>query len=110
MKGVVSMSSFDERKKAFEDKFAYDSEIKFKVEARRNKLLALWASELLEKNENETKDYIKDVIKADFQEAGDGDVFRKLSADLKEVSTEMEVRNKMDTFFIQAKDEIMSET
>ena len=64
----------------------------------------------LEKNENETKDYIKDVIKADFQEAGDGDVFRKLSADLKEVSTESEVRNKMDTFFIQAKDEIMSET
>ena len=56
------MSTFDERKKAFEDKFAYDSEIKFKVEARRNKLLALWASELLGKNESETQNYIKEVI------------------------------------------------
>ena len=104
------MSTFDERKKAFEDKFAYDSEIKFKVEARRNKLLALWASELLGKNESETQNYIKEVIKSDFQEAGDEDVFRKLSTDLKDVSTDSEVRNKMDSFLMQAKDEIMSET
>ena len=103
------MSSFDERKKAFEDKFAYDSEIQFKVEARRNKLIALWSAELLGKNENDTQNYIKDVIKADFQEAGDEDVFRKLSQDLGNLVTEKEIREKMDAMKTQAKEEIMKE-
>ena len=103
------MSSFDERKKAFEDKFAYDSEIQFKVEARRNKLIALWSAELLGKNENDTKNYIKDVIKADFQEAGDEDVFRKLFQDLGNLVTEKQIREKMDAMKTQAKAEIMNE-
>ena len=76
------MSTFDERKKAFEKKFAHDSEIQFKVEARRNKMLGLWASDLLGKTEAEANDYVKEVIKADFQEAGDEDVYRKLAEDL----------------------------
>ena len=104
------MNKFDERKKSFEQKFAKDQELQFKIAAKRNKYIGKWVSEILGYNPEQEKEYILSVIKADFQEAGDGDVFRKLSADLKEVSTESEVRNKMDTFFIQAKDEIMSET
>ena len=86
------MSTFDERKKAFEKKFAHDSEIQFKVEARRNKMLRLWASDLLGKTEAEANDYVKEVIKADFQEAGDEDVYRKLAEDLGNLASEDEIR------------------
>ena len=103
------MSTFDERKKAFEEKFAHDSEIQFKVEARRNKLLALWASGLLGKTEAEANDYVKEVIKADFQEAGDEDVYRKLAEDLGNLASEDEIREKISLLAIKAKDEIMNE-
>ena len=103
------MSTFDERKKAFEKKFAHDSEIQFKVEARRNKLLGLWASDLLGKTEAEANDYVKEVIKADFQEAGDEDVYRKLAKDLGNLASEDEIREKISLLAIKAKDEIMNE-
>ena len=103
------MSTFDERKKAFEKKFAHDSEVQFKVEARRNKLLGLWASALLGKTETEANDYVKEVIKADFQEAGDEDVYRKLAEDLGNLASEDEIREKISLLVIKAKDEIMNE-
>ena len=78
------MSTFDEREKSFEKKFAHDAELQFKVSARRNKHLAIWASQILRYNSDQEKEYIQSVIKADFEEAGDEDVFRKLKADLKD--------------------------
>ena len=77
------MSSFDERQKGFEKKFAHDQELQFKVSARRNKYVGQWASKILGYNEEKEKEYIQSVIKADFAEAGDEDVFRKVKEDLK---------------------------
>ena len=102
------MSSFDERQKGFEKKFAHDEELQFKVNARRNKYLGQWASKLLGYNEKQEKDYIQSVIKADFQEAGDEDVFRKIQADLKGHNiSDDEVRNKMREFNEKAKSEFV---
>ena len=78
------MEKFDERKKSFEKKFAHDEELKFKVTSRRNKYLGQWVSQKLGYDAEKEKEYIQSVIKADFQEAGDEDVFRKIKADLKE--------------------------
>ncbi|MGL5165194.1 MAG: DUF1476 domain-containing protein [Afipia sp.] len=91
------MSTFDKREEGFEKKFALDEEQKFKAEARRNKLLGLWAAEKLGKTGDEAAAYAKEVVSADFEEAGDGDVLRKVTNDLagKGVS-EAEVRKKMD--------------
>tara|TARA_R110002020_G_scaffold35735_10_gene107760 strand:- start:2825 stop:3145 length:321 start_codon:yes stop_codon:yes gene_type:complete len=75
------MSSMNDREKAFENKFAHDAELKFKAEARRNKLLGLWAAELLGKTGTDAEDYAKSVVMADLEEAGDEDVFRKVRAD-----------------------------
>jgi len=77
------MSGFDDRKKSQEAKFAFDAEKKFKAEARRNKLLGIWAAELLGLTGDEANAYAAEVVAADFQEAGDEDVFRKVSADLR---------------------------
>ena len=78
------MSSFEDRKKSFENKFAHDQELQFKVSARRNKYLGEWVSQILSFNSDQEKEYIQSVIKADFAEAGDEDVFRKVKADLKD--------------------------
>lgn len=75
------MANMDDRKEAFEKKFAHDEELKFKATARRNKLLGLWAAEKLGKSGDEAEAYAKEVVKADFEEAGDEDVFRKVRAD-----------------------------
>ncbi|MEM9106941.1 MAG: DUF1476 domain-containing protein, partial [Pseudomonadota bacterium] len=75
------MSGMDERSDAFENKFAHDEELRFKAEARRNKLLGLWAAELLGKEGEDAEAYAKEVVLADFEEAGDNDVFRKVRAD-----------------------------
>ena len=77
------MSSFEDRKKSFEKKFAHDQELQFKVSARRNKYLGEWVSQILDYNSDQEKEYIQSVIKADFAEAGDEDVFRKIKEDLK---------------------------
>ncbi len=75
------MTTFDKRKDAFEAKFAKDEELRFKATARRNKLLGLWAAGLLGKSGTEADAYAREVISADFEEAGDDDVFRKVRAD-----------------------------
>jgi hypothetical protein len=75
------MATFDKRKDAYESKFARDEELRFKATSRRNKLLGLWAAEKLGKSGDEAEAYAKDVVRADFQEAGDRDVFRKIRSD-----------------------------
>ena len=100
------MSTFDERKKSFEKKFAHDEELQFKVSARRNKYLGQWVSQILKYNLEQEKEYIQAIIKADFAEAGDQDVFRKLKADLKDHNkTDEEIRKKMDELNEKAKSE-----
>ena len=76
------MTTFDDRKDAFEKKFAHDEELRFKAMARRNKLLGLWAADRLGKSGAEAETYAKSVVMADFEEAGDDDVLRKVRADL----------------------------
>ena len=98
------MSSFDEREKSFEKKFARDEEIKFKVNAKRNKYLGQWASQILGYDQEKEKEYIQSVIKADFEEAGDEDVFRKLKEDLKDHNIpDEEIRKKMNELIEKAK-------
>ena len=100
------MSSFDEREKSFEKKFAYDEELQFKVSARRNKYLGQWASQILGYNADQEKEYIQSVIKADFAEAGDEDVFRKIKTDLKDYNISDEsIRKKMNELDEKAKSE-----
>ena len=98
------MSSFEDRKKSFEKKFAHDQELQFKVSARRNKYLGEWASEILGYNSDQVKEYIQSVIKADFAEVGDEDVFRKIKQDLNEKNiSDEELRKKMDELNEKAK-------
>ena len=78
------MNKFNDREKSFENKFAHDQELQFKVFARRNKYLAEWVSKKIGKNENETNNYIKELIKADFEEPGDQDIIRKIKKDFEE--------------------------
>ncbi len=98
------MSTFDEREKSFEKKFAHDEELQFKVSARRNKYIGQWISQILGYNPDQEKDYIQAVIKADFAEAGDQDVFRKVKEDLKEHNiSDEDIRKKMDELNEKAK-------
>ena len=102
------MSSFEDRKKSFEKKFAHDEELQFKISARKNKYIAEWVSDLLGYEENKKNEYIQDVIKADFAEAGDEDVFRKIKADLKDQNIEEEqIRSKMKELNEKAKSDFM---
>ena len=102
------MSSFEDRKKSFEKKFAHDEELQFKISARRNKYLGQWASQILGYNLDKEKEYIQSVIKADFAEAGDEDVFRKLKIDLKDYNiSDGEIRKKMDELNEKAKSDFI---
>ena len=102
------MEKFDERKKSFEKKFAHDEELKFKVASRRNKYLGQWVSQKLGYDENKEKEYIQSVIKADFEEAGDEDVFRKIKADLKDQNiSDEDIRKKMDELNEKAKSDFI---
>jgi len=99
------MSSFDKREEGFEKKFALDEEQKFKAEARRNKLLGMWAAEKLGITGDAASAYAKEVVAADFEEAGDADVLRKVAKDLgaKGVAiTEAQIRVKMDELMAAA--------
>ena len=99
------MTTFDKREEGFEKKFALDEEQKFKAEARRNKLLGLWAAEKLGMSDDAASSYAKDVIAAEFEEAGDADVVRKVIADLgtKGVAvTEAQVHAQMTELMAQA--------
>ena len=104
------MSGFDKRREGYESKFAHDEELKFKAEARRNRLLGLWAAGLLGKTGDAASDYAREVIKADFQEAGDEDVLRKVKADLGDLATEAKIREMMAEFMREAKGQLASES
>ncbi len=103
------MTTFEERKKGFESKFAHDAALRFKVEARRNKKLGLWAAGLLGKTGDDAESYAGDVIRADFEEPGEEDVFRKVATDLGERISEKELRHAMEKFLEEAKDEIIEQ-
>ncbi|NNE53291.1 MAG: DUF1476 domain-containing protein [Sulfitobacter sp.] len=103
------MSTFDEREHAFENKFAHDAEMQFKAEARRNKLLGLWAAGLLGKAGDEANAYAAEVVKADFEEPGDEDVYRKVAGDLGDLADEKTIRKTMVTLMAEAKTQIMTE-
>jgi len=103
------MSSFEDRERAFEAKFAHDEEMNFKAVARRNKLLGLWAAGLLGKTEAEAAAYASAVIKADFEEAGHEDVVRKVAADLGDLATPDVIRAKMDALLVEAKAQLLTE-
>ena len=103
------MSTFDDRENAFENKYAHDAEMQFKAEARRNKLLGLWAAELLGKSGDDAANYAKEVVKADFEEASHEDVVRKVSGDLGGKASDDEIRAKMAELMIVAKTQIMNE-
>lgn len=102
------MTTFDDREAAFENKFAHDEELRFKATARRNKLLGLWAAQRLGKSGAEAEAYAKSVVLADFHEAGEGDVLRKVSGDLETAGvTEADVRAQMAVLMDRAAKEIM---
>ena len=99
------MATLDDREKGFEKKFAHDQELKFKAEARRNNLLAAWAAQRMGMSADKVADYAKEVRRADLEEQGDDDVFRKIRADFDakglEISDE-EIRETMGEFLAQA--------
>ena len=105
------MSTFDQRKDAFENKFAHDEELRFKATARRNKLLGLWAAEKLGKSGTDADAYAKSVVVADFEEAGDEDVVRKVKGDFTAggvTVSDDEVRRVMSELLIRAAEEIQA--
>ncbi len=103
------MTTFDDREHAFEAKFAHDSEMQFRAEARRNKLVGLWAAGLLGKSGEAATDYAMSVVSADFEEAGIEDVVRKVAADLAGKATADEVRAQMAALLPVAKAELLAE-
>jgi hypothetical protein len=105
------MTTFDQRKDAFENKFAHDEELRFKATARRNKLLGLWAAEKLGKSGAEADVYAKAVVVADFEEAGEEDVVRKVKADFAAGAVtvgDAEIRQIMAELLVKAAEEIQA--
>jgi len=98
-----------DRENAFENKFAHDAEMQFKADARRNKLLGLWAAGLLGKSGSDADAYASEVVKSDFEEAGHEDVFRKVSGDLGDKADEATIRAKMAELMTEAKAQIVDE-
>lgn len=106
------MSGMNDRGDAFEKKFAHDEALQFKAEARRNKLLGMWAAGLMGKTGEEATEYAKEVIRSDFEEAGDEDVFRKVRADFDAAGIDQsdhQLRRTMDEFMAQAIEQIKQE-
>ena len=102
------MNKFDEREKSFEKKFANDQELQFKIAARSNKYLAEFVSSKLNKSEDEKQAYIQEIIKADMEEAGSEDVFRKIKKDFQLASIsidDLEIRNQMEKALLRAKED-----
>jgi len=103
------MTTFDDREKAAENRFALDEELRFKASARRNKLIGLWAAGLLGKTGEEADAYAKTVVLADFEEVGEEDVFRKLRADLDVAkASDEDIRQKMHELMAKAVVDIRS--
>ena len=102
------MNKFDEKEKSFEKKFAMDEELQFKISARSNKYLGEWARSMLGKNEEEKQNYIQEIIKADMEEAGSEDVFRKVKKDFETNSIiieDSEIRDQMEKALSRAKED-----
>ncbi len=107
------MTDMNDREKAFENKFARDAEVQFKVNARRNKLVGHWAAGKMNLTPEETDAYAKSVVAADFEEAGDEDVLRKLLGDLTSAGVEIDeagVREAMDEYMVEARRQYMEES
>ena len=105
------MTTFDQRKDAYENKFAHDEELRFKASARRNKLLGLWAAEKLGKSGADAEAYAKSVVVADFEEAGDEDVVRKVKNDFALANinaSDADIRTVMTELLIKAADDIQA--
>lgn len=103
------MSNFDNREKAFENKFAHDEELRFKASVRRNKLLGLWAAEKLGKTGADAEAYVRSVVEADFEEVGDEDVFRKIRRDFDAAKVEQsdhQIRHTMNEMMGVAAEQI----
>lgn len=104
------MSTFDDRERAYEAKFAHDADLRFKADARRNRLLGEWAAELLGKSGDDARSYAMTVVTADFEEAGDEDVFRKLAADLDGKADDAAIRAKMAELLVVAREQVLNES
>ncbi len=106
------MTTFNDREKAFEDKYKHNQDLQFKVEVRRNKLLGLWAAELLGLQGGEAEAYAKEVVASDFEEPGDADLVRKVLGDFSAKQMEMDeqrLRKEMENLQVEAKNQIMTE-
>ena len=103
------MTTFDDRERAQEAKFARDADLQFKAEARRNRLLGEWAAEMLGKTGDEAKAYALSVVTSDFEEPGDEDVFRKIAADLDGKADEAAIRAKMAELVGVARQQLIDE-
>ncbi len=104
------MTQFDDRERAFEAKFARDEEMQFRVAARRNRLLGEWAAQLMGLSQVETESYAKDVVRADFEEAGDEDVIRKLLGDLTSAEVDIDetrIREALAHKAVEARRQLM---
>jgi hypothetical protein len=109
----ADMTTFDKREEGFEKKFAHDEELRFKANARRNKLLGMWAAEKLGLSGSEADAYAKEVVTADFEEAGDNDVFRKVRKDFDAkgvAQSDHQIRRTMDELMEQAVAQIKAGT
>ena len=106
------MTSMDDREKAFENKYAHDQALEFKAVARRNKLLGLWAAELMGIEGDAAANYAKEVVKADFEEAGHEDVYRKVKGDLDAKGVDMSehlIRKQMDDLLATARQQVQAQ-
>ncbi|WP_420392883.1 DUF1476 domain-containing protein [Acuticoccus sp.] len=103
------MAQFDDRERAFESRFAHDEELRFKALARRNKLLGLWAAQKLGRSGDAAEAYAKEVVRSDFAEPGDEDVFRKVRGDFNAASVDVddeELRLKMRELLVEAAEQL----
>ena len=103
------MTTFDKREEGFEKKFAHDEELQFKAGARRNKLLGMWAADKIGLSGADAEAYAKEVVQADFEEAGDNDVFRKVRADFdakKIAISDQDIRTAMNELMAQAIEQV----
>jgi hypothetical protein len=107
------MTQFNDRERAFESKFAHDEEMRFRIIARRNRLLGEWAARQMGLSEAETESYAKDVVRSDFEEAGEHDVIRKVMGDLASAGVDIDeekVREAMRNKEIDARRQIIEAT
>ncbi|MCL6739781.1 DUF1476 domain-containing protein [Sphingomonas sp. RB56-2] len=107
------MTQFDDRERAFEAKFARDEEMQFRIVASRNRLLGEWAARLMGLSEVETESYAKDVVRADFEEAGDEDVIRKVLGDLTSAGVDADegrIRDALGHKLVEARRQVIEQT